>query len=87
MDTDADHGHLRLLHAPQRGQDGSAQGHNQRELHRRGSVTKSCCTTLEAAGVSGTQDGTGQRLPTEVRVQAAADVQGERPCGVKFWEV
>lgn len=86
MGTAADCVKLQLPCAPQRGQDGSTQGHSQRELDRGGSITQICCTTLETAAVTGTRDAAGQRLPTQVGVQAAAGVQGERVRSVELWE-
>lgn len=86
METEANHVNLQLPCAPKRGQDGSTEGHSQGELHRSGSVTQSCRTTCETAGVSSPQDGAGQRLPTQVRVQAAAGVQGDRPRSIELWE-
>lgn len=84
MDAAADHVKLQLPQAPQTGQGGNTQGRSKRELGRGRAVTQVCCTTLKTAGVSSAQDETGQRLPTEVRVQAAADVQGERPRRIKL---
>ena len=86
METEADHVKLQLLQAPHRGQDGSTEGHSQRELDWRGSITQVCGTTREGAGVASTQDGASQRVPTQVWVQAAADVQGDRSRCIELWE-
>lgn len=85
--TGADQVKLQLPGAPEGGrQDGTAQGRDHRDLDRAGSVAQICGTTLETAGVTGAQDAASQRLATQVWVQAAARVQGERPRGVELWE-
>lgn len=86
VETEADHVKLQLPQAPQRGQDGSTESHSQRELDRSGSITQVCCTTLETAGETSTQEAAGQCLPTQVWVQAAADVQSESTCRIELWE-
>lgn len=86
METRADGVKLQLPGAPQSRQDGSTQGQGQGDLDRGGSVTQICGTTLETAGVTSAHDAAGQRLPTQVWVQAAADVQGEGPCSIELWE-
>lgn len=75
---------VRLQRAPQRGQDGSTQGHGQRDLHGGCSVAQICSAACEAAGVASAQDGAGQGLPTQVTVQAPAGVQGQRASGVEL---
>lgn len=75
---------LELLHGPQRRQEGSEQSCSKRHLERGGSIAEICCTTRECAGVAGTQEGPSQGIATEIWVQAAADLQLEKPCGVKL---
>lgn len=72
------------LHAPQRRQDGSEQSRSQRQLQRGGGVTEICCATLERAGVASAQQGSSYGRPTEIRVEAASDVQFEHPRGIKL---
>lgn len=65
METER-HGVKLRPEAPQRRQQGSAEGRGQGQLDRCGSVTPVYGATLETAGVAGAQDGAGQRLLTQV---------------------
>lgn len=79
-------GSIELLHGPQRGQEGGEYRRDERQLEGGGSIAEVCRAALEGAGVAGTQQGARQGFATEVRVEAAADLQLEQPRGVELCE-
>lgn len=83
-ENEADHVKLKLPEAPQRGQEGDAEGHGQRELDGSCRVAQVCGATPERAGEASAQDGASQRPSTQVIVQAATGVQGERVRSVEL---
>lgn len=68
---------------PERRQQGGTQGHGQRDVNGRGSITQSCVATLEGGGVSGAQKDPSQRLCTRLLLQASTGVEGEDVCSIE----
>lgn len=83
---------MEKLHgAPESGEQGGTQGHGQRDVDGRGSVTQSCVAALDGGRVTNAQEGPSNIEPslihpTRLLEQASTGLEGEDVGGIESWE-